>query len=77
MGTRKTKKARQRSCKLCGGQVAQNVAAHDCPHGCPCRYRLREDGAVLDWQTPECDECEKAAARPKLVLSAKALEMLG
>ncbi len=61
---------------MCDAHVPQNVAAHDCPHGTPCRYRLCPNGSVLDWQTPECAECEGADQRPQLVLSAKALEAL-
>lgn len=57
--------------------MPQNVAAHLCPHEVMCRYRLRPDGSVLDWKTPECTECETASERPQLMLSAKALEMLG
>jgi hypothetical protein len=49
--------AKQRSCTLCSVRVGLNVAAHACPHGQPCRYRCNEDGAVLDWKTPECDLC--------------------
>lgn len=67
---------KKRSCKICGADVPQNVAAHDCPHGVQCRYRLRPDGSVLDWETPDCDRCEKAATRPRLVLSPKALALL-
>ena len=60
---------------MCGEQVPQNVAAHLCPHDEPCRFRLRDDGSVFDWETPHCDQCEKAAARPKLALSPKALSL--
>ncbi len=59
---------RERSCKLCGANVPQNVAAHLCPHASPCRYRLRPDGSVLDWTTPECEACKAASNRPRLSL---------
>jgi hypothetical protein len=37
--------------------VKQNIAAHDCPHGEPCRYRLGDDGMPVDWNSPQCDNC--------------------
>ncbi len=49
--------AKTRTCPLCGATVKQNVAAHDCPHGHPCRYRVGEGGMPVDWCSPECDEC--------------------
>ena len=69
------RKSASRTCPICSSQVPQNVAAHTCAHGSPCRFRLRADGSVLDWKTPECGECEVGATRPQLVLSAKALEL--
>jgi hypothetical protein len=77
MPPRKAKPQPERLCKLCFTGIPQNIAGHRCPHGAACRYRLREDGSVLDWKTPECTECEAASRRPRLVLSAKAHDMLG
>ncbi len=49
--------AKTRTCQLCGATVNQNVAAHSCPHGRPCRYQVGGDGMPTDWCSPECGDC--------------------
>lgn len=73
--------ARTRTCNLCGATVKQNVAAHDCPHGKPCRYLTNADGMPADWRSPECGSCRTSEttglrAVPRLGLTDKAFNAL-
>ncbi|HHH28075.1 MAG TPA: hypothetical protein ENK57_06990 [Polyangiaceae bacterium] len=73
--------ARTRTCNLCGATVKQNVAAHECPHGSPCRYLTNEDGMPVDWRSPECASCRvgettSLRAVPRLGLTDKAITAL-
>ena len=52
--------ARTITCKLCRAAIRASVAAHNCPHGQPCRYLCGEDGLPVDWSTPECRLCRVA-----------------
>jgi hypothetical protein len=70
---------RKRVCQLCGANIGQNVAAHDCPHGVPCTYRCGPDGLPIDWRTPACgDCCQKGPmlrALPDMQLTDKAWKL--
>jgi hypothetical protein len=72
--------ATMRQCALCGETIKQNVAAHDCPHGQPCRYLANADGMPADWSRPACSDCRGAAsvltAVPAFSLTRKAFDDL-
>ena len=51
--------ARTIQCKICRGQVKASVAAHDCPHGNPCRFQIGDDGLPVDWSSPDCFDCRE------------------
>jgi hypothetical protein len=69
-----------RTCPLCGAMVNQNVAAHQCPHGRPCRYRVGANGMPTDWTSPECGDCPQPRRALRLAtgvsLTEKAWEEL-
>ena len=71
---------RMRTCALCGASIKQNVAAHDCPHGLPCRYAVDDNNMPTDWSTPACETCRSDVAPlravPTLALTDKALDVL-
>lgn len=55
---------RTNPCPRCGRDLRKrDQCAHECPHGMPCRYRLRVDGLPVDWSTLECEACDEAPRR--------------